>query len=120
MFAAVYYYKRNFGYLIVGYEVLAEFSDSTSEAIMKGGKKEHISSSKLLDENFEKLINSRDIAVCGPDVFSRNLIRRNSDGFIIRFGEAYSCDRALIFNDDSYICDEKVYWEFSDAIEGVQ
>lgn len=108
-----------------GYEVasdleMSEFTDSSSDAIFARGEVESVHQSAELDEVFSTVLKAKSKSKVYMDIFSRNAIRRTSDGVSIRFGEARNCERALIFDDNDVICDYELYFLLSNAIEDNQ
>ena len=110
------FYDRN-TYLFAGYEGITEFSDSSSDAIFKDGKNTRIWRTSALDAAFELAVRAKFTTSIPLDFMSRDAIRRPYDGVVIRFGETMNCERAILFEDDSAICDPDIYFGLVDAIE---
>jgi len=96
---------------------MAEFSDSAAAALFERGDIERLRRSAALDEAFDAVVDAQTDATAHSDVFSRNVIRRSSDALSIRFGETRGCERALIFDDDTVVCDHELYFALSGAID---
>jgi len=117
--SVVYFgYARSVGEYEIGSDrEMAEFTDSSSDAIFGRGETRRVQSTDALDAAFNSAINAQSRSSSQLDVFSRNVIRRRSDGLTVRFGETKSCERALVFDDDTAVCDRDLYFRLSDAID---
>jgi len=111
-------YARSAGEYEIGSDrEMAEFTDSSSDAIIDRGETQRVQSTNALDAAFNSAVNAQSRSSSQLDVFSRNVIRRRSDGVTVRFGETRSCERALIFDDDTVVCDRDLYFRLSNAID---
>lgn len=63
------------------------------------------------------MLDSKIHAAVHTDIFSRDVLRRRSDMLSIRFGETRECERALIYDDNTVVCDLELYFKLSDAID---
>lgn len=112
----LYLFNQN-TYLIAGYEGIAEFSDSASDAILDGGIKYRVRQTQELDDTFESVIRAQEDSIVPLEFLSRDVIRRTNDGISIRFGETMKCSDALIYEDGTVICNRELYIRLSDAID---
>ena len=104
-------------YELAHYETIVEFSDSTVDAIFKDGTNSRLDRTSSLDSVFEEVLLAQSKATVPLDFIARDVIRRPTDDVSVRFGSTISCDRALIYADNTALCDHELYFKLVDAMD---
>ena len=128
IYAAIFLFSSNDGYLVSSDIGFLHLSDNSTAAILDRNTIVKIGENSSLLAIFQRVLAAPqespiyiDISSDGtgpvPDIIAWKVIQRKEDNVSIRFGETTECERALLFDNDRFICNEEMYIELFDVIE---